>query len=299
MLKIIKKFLVVAIIFFQGCATLIRTYLPKNYSTQIGTQVYKIKGSVIAKGYGLMNKSNQEINIIVPGVPKKAFLYWAGRNQEPLGEEFLFLNGKKIRCSLIYGEKPGAPPPEIQYIFTYRADITRFIKKGRNNLKVWGFNAYCNEGMGIVVIYKDESLPLKEVMIKEGMGFFWAGLENKDKRNSKLVSYDFKPSYKERAARMIFMVAGGEPSPRDDYIWDLITKDEIKGKNIISKGKILFKNAIESRNGKQWDTLDFNLPILVDSRHLYFQIESPIKTASIYQGDSLNFVASILELPLK
>lgn len=285
-------FIVLIVGVLQGCGK------PEGYNTEIESHVYNIKGGVKIYNFGLADKNHQKLSFNVPGEPYECFLYWAGRSYGPLEDDFLVIDGKKVKCDLIYGEKPGAPPAEIQYIFTYKKEITGLVKEGKNEFSVWGFDAYENEGMSIVVLYKDEKSELKKIELKEGMGFFWSELD-KEKKNSELLSYDFKPSGKARKARLNLLIAGGGPSPRNDNVWTLVKKEKIKGKNIIGEGQIIFKNEINSNILKKWDELSKSIIIPAESQHLYVQIESPEDTPSEHNGDSANFVVSLFELPLK
>ena len=293
-----KKLIIAVIACFSfGCRNIVTEFLPsRNYFTRISEEKFSITGSVITGGWGIENNSFKQISFYVPGRPYLTYLYYSGRNQAPLEDKFLTVNGRQILGKLIYGEIPGNPPPELQYIFTVRYDVTPFVKKGDNDLKVWGFDAFHNDGLGLAAIYQDAGGVKNKIILKDGLGFFWAGIENKKKQNSHLVEFKIDPGLKKREARVFMMFAGGAPSPRDDRIWFLASDKKVE-QSIISKGKVLFENEISSKNGKEWDLIDFNFPIDKDIKYIYFQVESPQITASPNKGDSLNFVSIGLELP--
>lgn len=286
-----KKIILILLLFIPlGCSYILTGIFPsKCYLQRAREEIYFVDGTVLALGWGLDNKASKVISFSLPGGPELAYLYWAGRNQTPLEDSYLFINGRRVKGSLIYAETPGAPPPEIQYIFTVRYEITPFVKKGSNEFKIWGFDAYQNDGLGLIVIYRNQAAK-KKIILKDGLGFFWAGL--KEKRNSKVLEFLLLPESKE--ARIIMMFAGGAPSPRDDKIYCLTSEKKIDAE-IISKGEVLFENCIESKQGKEWDCIDFEINVPQEAKYLYLQVESPQETATPHKGDSLNFVLALME----
>jgi len=277
-----------------SCASWRNFILFGKVKREIPEKTYILQGSFLIKGWGLENRTHKEVFFQIPEKPLVCYLYWAGRNQTFVEDPFLFINGKKVRGHLIYEEMPGAPPPEIQYIFTLRYDITKFVHKGKNKLLIWGFDVYKNEGLGILAIYEHKNIGWRKIKIKEGLGFFWAGLPEPQKQNSRLV--EFKLTNPETTVvRIGLMFAGGEPSPRDDNIWMLASEKRLNLNSIIGRGEIIFKNALNSEAGKQWDCLDFNYQCGPDKKYLYLQVESPQNTSSPHKGDSLNFILAVLE----
>lgn len=280
--------------FIWGCVSYRVPILSEEVEGKVFGKTYLVQGAFLIQGWGLEDRSRKEIFFEIPGKPLFCYLYWAGRNQTSVEDPFLFINGEKVRGYLIYGEIPGVPPPEIQYIFTLKYDITKFVQEGENQLLIWGFDAYKNEGLGILVIYEDEKLGWRRITVREGLGFFWAGVPDPQKQNSKLL--EFKLFNAEiTVVRIGLMFAGGEPSPRDDNIWVLASERRLNLKSIIDCGEVIFKNAINSEAGEQWDYLDFNYQCGQEKEYIYLQIESPQETLSPHKGDSLNFILAVLE----
>ncbi|MDP8233984.1 MAG: hypothetical protein P9M06_04190 [Candidatus Saelkia tenebricola] len=295
------KQIIIVVIFslFLGCKSITTvSHQDRNHFSRTGIEQFCINGTVLVEGWGIDQKSHQEISFLVPGEPYAAYLYWAGRNQTPLEDDFLYIDGKQIKGELIYGEIPGNPPLEIQYIFTMRYDVSSFVKKGVNDFKVWGFDAFHNSGLGLVVLYQDNREIKNRIVLKNGLGFFWAGLEKEENKNSSLIEFKIEPDLKDRDVRVFMMFAGGAPSPRDEKIW-FLTSDKKVEDAIISKGEVLFENQIESKQGGEWDLIDFEVAVPEGAKYIYFQVESPQDTSSPDHGDSLNFVLSGVELTLQ
>ncbi|MDP8253941.1 MAG: hypothetical protein P9X27_06060 [Candidatus Kaelpia aquatica] len=289
-----RIFLTFVLLFFAaGC----RSLFQNNYLFKIQQEEFFLQGSVLVKGWGIADSCFKNISFEIPGEPYKAFLYYAGRNSGFLEDKSLYIEGQIISGRLIYAENVNRDPAYNRYVYTLRYDITPFVKRGENNLEIWGFESFLNEGLGVVILYEDSSERLKRVVLKSGLGFFWSGLEDEERRDSPMVEFKIKPNEISEEARVFMFFAGGSESPRDERVWFKGSLVKLNS-SIISDSELLFENQIASYDGGDWDSLDFKLPLKKEDKFIYFQIESLDFTASEHNGDSLNFVLTGLEIPL-
>jgi hypothetical protein len=290
----VKIFFISFFIFLSlGC----RSIINRNYIFKPREQEFLLEGSLILKGYGIKENCFKDIDFYLPGEPYKAFLYRGGRNSIPLKDRHLYIEGKAVLGELIYAEDVNRDPAYNRYVYTLCYDITSFVKREHNHLKIWGFSSFSNEGLGLAVLYRDEKENLKRIVLHSGLGFFWSGLEDLKRHNSPLIELDINPEKASKEARIFMFLAGGSESPRDENVW--IKRSPVRlSSSIISASELLFENEIASKDGPEWDSLEFNLSFKEEERFLYIEIESLDFTLSEHNGDSLNFVLLGAEIPL-
>ncbi|MDP8217020.1 MAG: hypothetical protein P9L98_06910 [Candidatus Kaelpia imicola] len=289
-----RIFLTSALLFFTiGC----RSLFQNDYLFKIQQEEFFLQGSVLVKGWGIADSCFKNISFEIPGKPYKAFLYYAGRNSGHLEDKSLYIEGKIVSGRLIYAENVNKDPAYNRYVHTLRYDVTSFVKRGENNLEIWGFESFINEGLGIVILYEDSNESFKRVVLKSGLGFFWSGLEGEERDDSPIVEFKVKSGETPKEVRAFMFFAGGSDSPRDERVW--FRRSSVKlNSSIIANSELLFENQIASYSGREWDSLDFKLPLKEEDKFVYFQIESLDFTASEHNGDSLNFILLGLEIPL-
>jgi hypothetical protein len=180
--------------------------------------------SIVSSGVGLYGVDHGTISINVPGTSViAAYLYWGGHDTgDSAGDD-----------DVTFGITPGPPPTLItadnsytdwwygnEYNYIYVAEVTTLVTTGPADYDVGDFGPLVkNYGAGLIVVYRDETLPLSKVTILEGLDSFWFDWLNPRGPNSEVTYFDFTKTSYNRDMDITLMVGGTEHENRPNEIW--------------------------------------------------------------------------------
>ena len=144
---------------------------------------------VVTDGVGLKDTTSGDITIDVPGTVVAAYLYWAGIDYLPGGDDSVEFEGVAITADESYG-------PEFwyddKYHYVYFEDVTPLVSSGIDTYTVADVElGYKNYGAGLVVVYEDMSLPWARIVLMDGLDGFYFGWGSPLGPNSETVCLQF------------------------------------------------------------------------------------------------------------
>lgn len=267
--------------------------------------------SIVSGGVGLYGVDPGTISINVPGTEViAAYLYWGGHDTgASAGDD-----------DVTFGITSGPPPTLItadrsytdwwygdQYHYIYVAEVTTLVTTGPEDYDVGDFGPLVqNYGAGLIVVYRDETLPLSKVTILEGLDSFWFDFLNPQGPDSEVTYFDFTKTKENRDADITLIVGGTEHDNRPNEIWTKTGAGSKDTNLIVPPSDAVGPYPLIGADGDAWDTFTKTIEIPEGHEWLGVQIESiknyedPIDTPSYYgRGTSAVLLAAGFVLPVE
>jgi hypothetical protein len=267
--------------------------------------------SIVSSGVGLYGVDPGTISINVPGTEViAAYLYWGGHDTgASAGDD-----------DVTFGITPGPPPTlitadrsytdawyEDKYLYIYVAEVTTLVTTGLADYAVGDFGPLVyNYGAGLIVVYRDETLPLSKVTILEGLDSFWFDFLNPQGPNSEVTYFDFTKTSYNRDVDITLIVGGTEHPDRPNEIWTE-TGAGPKPTNLVDPpSSPNGPYPLIGADGDAWDTFTDTVEVQKGDEWLGVQIESirnyevPKNTPPYYgRGTSAVLIAAGFVLPVE
>jgi hypothetical protein len=266
-----------------------------------------LNGDYAAKGIGMRNIGSGTIDLTgeIPAgsTIEKAFLYWA---VIPGGAEPADSTGK-FNDNLIIGQiiaSPTQPCWQGEHIDNFRADVTQFVSLNTNIYNLTEFPSGRTdggepqsdpvvspllEGATLVVIYRNNSLSSKTIIINDG------GVSVPIETNPSTTTFTSLPILSSPvSARTTYIVADGQ----ERFLGDIARFNNI---NVAGPGTAIRPaDAFDGSDGKNlpnhqldglWDTLTIDVSSLIN-------IGDTDATADVFSGasDCLTHIAQVLSV---
>lgn len=142
---------------------------------------------IVAAGQGMhrgFKPGPGEIAIDVPGTAVEvAYLYWSGYAPLSGGDDTVVLTrlSDGVSITLVADADTGTHGPSFwigdYYYYVYIAEATSLIRPGLDTYAVsdFGGSLVRRDGAGLMVVYNDPNLPVREVVIRDGLDRFYRG----------------------------------------------------------------------------------------------------------------------------
>lgn len=258
--------------------------------------------SIVSGGVGLNGVDPGTISINVPGTEViAAYLYWGGHDTgASAGDDDVTFDGTPITADNSYsGWWYGS-----EYNYIYVAEVTTLVTTGPADYAVGDFGPLVkNYGAGLIVVYRDETLPLSKVTILEGLDSFWFAWLNPQGPNSEVTYFDFTKANVNRDMDITLIVGGTEHDNRPNEIWTK-TGAGSKPTNLVDPpSDANGPYPLIGADGVAWDTFTDTVEVQKGDEWLGVQIESIVswETGPNYEGrgDSAVLIAAGFVLPVE
>jgi hypothetical protein len=196
---------------------------------------------IVAAGQGMhrgFKPGPGEIEIDVPGDSVVvAYLYWSGYAPLSGGDDTVVLTRESDDASLTlvadadsgtYGPKEWTSG---YYYYVYVAEVTSLIAPGQDTYLVsdFGGSMVRRDGAGLMVVYNDPGLPVREVVIRDGLDRFYRGWGEgaRGETAANCVVMTEQPFERQMEFWMFAaeIVRLGEEEPRPNALWYLTGTD--------------------------------------------------------------------------
>lgn len=248
--------------------------------------------AIVADGAGMEETPVGNITLDIPGTPVQAYLYWAGFDTQTGGVDTLTFTRDNdpattttVTADMIFGPDywfGGPPPSEERHHFVYEADVTAFMLTGTHTYTVTDFSPILRSyGAGLVVVYEDPTLPLNQVVIRDGLDSFFEGFPAPRGPDSEVNCFEFDPAPTDRVLSYNVMVAGVATTTEERPIalWAQT------GNGALPTNLVNQPDAIEvdgppapypffNFDGREWDTYTNTLTVPANDTYACLQIES-------------------------
>lgn len=276
------------------------------------TEFFRItlNGDYTAKGIGMRNIGSGTIDLTgeIPAgsTIEKAFLYWG---VIPVGTDPADPNGR-INGNLITGQiiaSPFQPCWQGEHIDNFRADVTQFVSTGTNIYNLTEFPSGrtdggnpssdpivspLQEGATLVVIFRNNSLPSKTIIINDG------GITVPNETIPSTTTFNNLPPLSSPiSAKTTYIVADGQARfPGDKAIFNNI---DVAGPGTAIRPDDAFdgsdgKNLPNHADDGLWDTLTIDVSSLINNG----DTEATAAILSGIGGDCLTYIAQVLSLAI-
>ncbi len=254
-------------------------------------------------------------DVTVSGQVQKAWLYWVGENiphTDIAKDSIVTLTrsgsaGQGVTAdvtSVIQFEVPWQPGNFYWDAarIAYWADVTDLVAAGTFDYTVSDFVMDESLGVGLQIVYADDSLPAQDVSIFQGHDYAFAGWQNAGELNrTNVVTYEFAPAPYDRVLDAAFMLAGGENTDRPDQLWYDVgtheTEADLPTELITSGvGAVLDPNPLNANSGNEWDTVIKSVIIPAGATYASFQFESGGGIGTGSPKESFSWITSSFSL---
>jgi uncharacterized repeat protein (TIGR01451 family) len=244
---------------------------------------YDVAFSGVTLHDGSGNLAEGTIFLDVPGTPRQVYLYWAGFDKNPGGDNTVLFS------------VDGAPPVSIladvqygpdawwvtlgTYHYVYRKDITFLALQGMHSYQISDVHMRYHYGAGIMAVYEDDGLPVNHVTIKDGLDAAYWNYEPPRGPNTEVNFVNVTPSLQERELKYVLFVGGIIDNSRLNSIWTL-PGDGAVPSNIVDDalateiGPMPPPLGVPQPDHSEWDSYGNSLTIPAMSSFAAFQIES-------------------------
>lgn len=234
--------------------------------------------SIVSSGVGLRGVDSGTISINVPGTEViAAYLYWGGVDSGiAAGDNQVTFDGTPKTADKSYSDWWYSN----QYHYIYVAEVTSLVSTGYADYDVEDFGPLTQSyGAGLLVVYRDETLPLSKVTILEGLDSFWFDWLNPRGPNSEVTYFDFTTANVNLDVDITLIVGGTEHDDRPNEIWTE-TGAGSKPTNLVDPpSSPNGPYPLTGADGDGWDTFTNTVEVQKGDEWLGVQIES-INTTS-------------------
>ena len=254
--------------------------------------------NIVADGVGLLDITEGDISLNVPGAVIKAYLYWAGYNTIDGGDDIVSFSvdgGSAIVLTADYTFGPDLYNG-VYYYYVYVEDVTSLVLTGSHTYTISNVEIWTNNGAGLMVVYEDPSLPYSIVQINYGLDYFYFGNPPPRGPNSEVVCIEFEASSLYQYMDIIFICCGVEHENRPNAIWYQTGTGVLPTNLVHESGAIELDGPpspypLGSKDGQQWDTYTNYITVSEGDTWACFQIES-VDDVPEEQGTSCVWIAT-------
>lgn len=263
------------------------------------------KYGTIAVGLGLNDVDSGNFAIDVQGEVVVAYLYWAGVDYKPGGDNDAVFDGDDIIADFAYEEQYWYSDGEDYYHYVYIKDVTTKIISGPYTYSFSGNNEMLYPyGAGLVVIYENSELPLVRVVLKDGADGFHYFFTGPNGPNSEVTFFDFNSAISDREAEMFLIVGGNEHDNRPNKIWTQTGNGPKPTDLITTPSDVGGPYPLVGSDGRAWDTYSQNVQISTGDEWVCVQIESIISEGDGWptfngRGTSALLIATGFSIPIE
>jgi hypothetical protein len=251
-------------------------------------------------------------NVSIPATASvaQAYLYWVSRHQphDVLPDDTLSFTRQGASAAGVAADatyhvpfmkasNPSLPIYNANHT-AYVADVTQYVSAGTFDYTISDLDAGREFGVGLQIIYEDDSLPSQDIAIYQGHDFAFSDWADGGELNRTWVlSHTFEPENEDRWLDASFILAGGERN-RPDQLWYLTgehdgTEASLPTELIANNlGTVLDTDPLVSADGPQWDTLTKRILIPAGSTYAAFQFQSGGGTATGLPVESFSWVSA-------
>lgn len=264
-------------------------FICQLHADGVFTPVFEIEGNydIAFSGVTLHDGSGNldagTIFLDIPGIPRQAFLYWAGFDKNPGGDNTALLSIDGASPVSILADTQYGPDvwwvTQGTYHLVYRKDLTSLVLQGNHSYHISDVHMRYHYGAGLLAVYQDDSLPVNQVIIKDGLDAAYWNYEPPRGPNTEVNFVNVTPSTQERELKYVLFVGGIIDNSRLNSIWTL-TGDGTVPSNIIHDpsaaeiGPIPSPLGVPQPDHSEWDIYGNNLAVPALSSFAAFQIES-------------------------
>ncbi len=249
------------------------------------TQSFSAQGNyaIVAAGIGLFESTSGDISLNVPGTPIQAFLYWAGNDFDPGGDDAI---------SFAVNAGPSTPRtadrvfgPDFWFSsccgdvfnYVYAEDVTAQVLSGTNTYTISDFGPIRHHyGAGLIVVYEDLGLPVSQTTINDGLDSAFWNFAPPRGPNTEVTCFTFAATATSRDLDFVLLGGGVATNVlRPNAIWyqtgtggqpsDLVNQPgatEIGGQ------------PLNSNDGDEFDTYTNTITVPAGDTFACFQVES-------------------------
>ena len=269
------------------------------------TQQFTISGkfNLAANGVSLRdqegNKSSGDIELDVPGTPAAAFLYWAGFDYDPGGDNTVDFTVDAGGVTPLLADTTFGPDIWWEdldtYHYVYRRDITALVQSGVHTYTVSNFNMRYLYGAGLVVVYEDLDGPVNSITILDGLDAAYYKYDPPRGANSEPVTVAFEADASAREMAYTMFVGGVMNESRLSSIWlysgaDVPPADLVDDPAAAELGPLPPPLGAPEPMQNEWDTYSDTLAVPGGAVNAAFQIES-VGDEPGYAGASFVWIA--------
>lgn len=241
---------------------------------------------IVAGGVGLLGFISGDIEIAVPGEVVAAYLYWAGYDTSPGGDDEVDFDGVTVTADIVYGPDFWLDNDPDEYHYVYVEDVTSHVDTGSDTYTVAEVEFDKNYGAGLIVVYEDELLPLAKVTILDGLDSFWFDFSDPRGPNSEVLCLEFDKARYDRDAEMFLLVGGTEHPDRPNTLWTDTGKGAVPDDIITSPSSSNGPYPLGGYDGGAWDTYIDTVVIPEGDDWLCVQVESIPEYEAEYPPDT-------------
>ena len=261
---------------------------------------------VVASGVGLDGVSSGTISINVPVTSEivTAYLYWGGYDSGASpGDDQITFAGNPITADKSYSDWWY----DTNYNYIYVAEVTALVSTGSAGYIVGELGSLDkNYGAGLLVVYRQETLPLSKVTILEGLDSFWFDFLNPQGPDSEVTYFDFTKTNADRDMDIALFVGGTEHDDRPNEIWTKTGKGSKPTDLVNPPSDAIGPYPLVGADGARWDTFTKTIEVQKGDEWLGVQIESidgyedPVGEAPYYgRGASGVLMEAAFVLPVE
>lgn len=229
---------------------------------------------IVSSGVGLNGADSGTIGINVPLTSQviAAYLYWGGYDTgASAGDNQVTFDDTLITADESYSDWWY----DNKYNYIYVADVTPLVNLGYADYDIEEFGPLeKNYGAGLIVVYKDETLPLSRVIILEGLDSFWFDWLNPRGQNSEVTYLDFIKANDDRDMEITLIVGGTEHNDRPNEIWTKTGKGSKPINLVDPPSDAIGPYPLIGADGNAWDTFTNTVQIPKGDEWVGIQIES-------------------------
>lgn len=266
------------------------------------------KYDVVAAGVGLFGVTSGTIeDFEIPGTSTvvMAYLFWAGFDYPLTGDDEVTLTVGASVYTITADETYSHAWPNSggKDHFVYVADVTSEVEVGIHDYIISDVTMDTNYGVGLMVVYEDDSLPYSLIKIHYGLDSLHFAFTDPNGPNSEVTSVEFDPSIYERDMDIILIAGGVMHDDRPNAIWyetgtGSLPTDIITGTPTPTDPPY----PLGAYDGGEWDTYEETIPIPSNDEWLCIQIESIPEAGTGFpdydgRGASALFLAAGFKLP--
>ena len=236
---------------------------------------------IVAGGVGLYGTTFGDIDLNVPGTVIQAYLYWAGYDTDPGGDDtvdFAIDGGPAttLIADFIYGPDFWYNPDGVDYYhYVYVEDVTSLVLSGSYTYSITDVDIGHNYGAGLMVVYENPSLPVNTVKIHDGLDSAHFRFIPPQGPDSEVTYVDVGAG----AMGITLFVGGVQHDDRPNAIW-YQTGTGPKPTNLVDEPDATELDGppkpypLGAYDGVEWDTYTGTIPVPASDTWAGIQIES-------------------------
>ncbi len=272
------------------------------------SQSFSAQGNyaIAANGVGLLGLSSGDIVLNVPGTPIQAFLYWAGNDFDPGGDDTISFAVNAAPSTPLTADRTFGPDfwfgsgPGDVFNYVYAEDVTAQILSGNNTYTVSDFGPLRHHyGAGLIVVYEDPGLPVSQTTINDGLDAAFWNFPAPRGPNTEITCFQFAGAVSARNLDFIILGGGVDTAEfRPLAIWYQTGTGGVPGDLVNQPGATeIGGQPLDSNDGNEFDTFTSTITVPAGDTFACFQVES-ISDQPPFNGASFVWLAASARIQL-